>query len=389
MNALPLLIQTVMLAVSLRLGALPGEMDAVIADRLTPAEMETVTISRERIALPVETQLLVPEGSAAEAFDPRFGTKYSDVCYAYIKENGLFVRRFAVHSPDRESRPIARNAARYMALVWQTANLRFGPLSRRLREKPVDIWMTRVGRAGGEQVGSSIYIYDLQADRSPIEWARELAHEYGHYLLPGASGYKEPEDWSNGLLGERLFLRWLREDIAAGRTKQEQLTFVKSSDIADYCDKQPEPLIDRIRARGADGSLLAKKSAAAMDELSALLLYVDATYGARVLIDLLDFLPVGSAAGAKPEDFSAALASWIASARRFETRLPTGAPVRLLLPRGKFRVTAAGSPFSILLDRGSALSEKPGTWNVTVSDPGWRTITVRGLADPPLRWERL
>src|SRR5258708_27732085 len=111
MNSIVPLIQTVIVAASLRLA---GEMP--LADRLSPLEIESVTVPHERVALPVETQLFMPTGPAAETIEPRSETRYGSVCYAYLKENGLFIRRFAVHNPDREGLPVARNAARFMAL---------------------------------------------------------------------------------------------------------------------------------------------------------------------------------------------------------------------------------------------------------------------------------
>lgn len=377
-------IQTAILCVSLR-----PSPDVPIADRLTPSEVEAVAATHERVELPVETQLLVPDGGAAEAVEPRSGTRFGAVCYVYLKENGIFVRRFAVHVTDREGLPTAKTAARFMALIWGTAENRFGTLSRRLRARPVDLWLTRTGQAGGEQTGSSIFIYDVAADRSPIEWARELAHEYGHYLLPGASGYTDPENWSNGLLGERLFLRWLRTDVAIGRVKPEMLSYVKPADLDDYCEKQPEALIDRVRRRGIDSTLLKKRDAAAMDEFSALILYADATYGPKTILDMLDHLPEGAAAGAKAEDFLAALGAHLNSAAGFSTIVAAGSPVRTLIPKGKYRVTSTGDVTGVSIDRGTAAASSAGAWAITVAETGWRALTVKGSKAVSLHWERL
>ena len=51
---------------------------------------------------------------------------------------------------------------------------------------------------------------EIDTSKPQAEACRELAHEYGHAVLPAIGGFKSPEDWANGYLGERLFLRWLR-----------------------------------------------------------------------------------------------------------------------------------------------------------------------------------
>jgi hypothetical protein len=383
--ALPLIsIQTVLLCASLAAAA-----DRDLPERLTLNELESVKISRERVSLPVETHLLVPHGTDGETVEPRSGTKFRAACYAYLKENGMLVRRFAVHAPDREGLPLARTTARFMSLLWAVIERRFGTLSVRLRARPVDVWLTRTGQPGGEQIGYSIYIYDVQAERIPIEWARELAHEYGHYVLPGSSGYSDPEDWSNGLLGERLFLRWLRDDIVDRVVEQKQVPFVKLADLTDYCEKQPEPLIDRMRSRGPDLALLKRRDAAGMDEFSALLLFSDATYGSRSLLDMLDYLPFRAASGTKPETFLSALTSLIYSSARFETNVPVNNPMRLLLPKGRYRLTSNGKLSGITLDRGSVSPAGTDTWTINVAVAGWRKFTAAGSQAVRLRWEKL
>src|SRR5205807_841719 len=95
----------------------------------------------------------------------------------------------------------------------------------------VDVYLCWGGTPGGEQrfdiekVGkpprqidvNTIYIYDLASFKDPVEMAREVAHEYGHAVLPPVGGFGEPEDWGNGDAGERVFMRWLSEEMPAGR----------------------------------------------------------------------------------------------------------------------------------------------------------------------------
>jgi hypothetical protein len=233
-------------------------------------------------------------------------------------------------------------------------------------------------------LGGNIYIYDLQAERAPLEWARELAHEYGHFLLPGASGFSDPEDWSNGLLGERLFLRWLRADLSDRIVDKRTVPFVGAAEVADYCEKQSDALIDRIRRRGPDLSILRRKDAACMDELSALLLHADATYGSKALFDMLDHLPSTSIGSIKPESFFAALSGLITSARRFTTDVPAGAPCRVFLPKGRFRISGNAALDGLVVENASVTSS-----TVAISQAGWRAVTLSGAGTPTIKWERL
>ncbi len=92
----------------------------------------------------------------------------------------------------------------------------------------VDVFLCFGGEAGGEQffgedtVGkttyrnNSIFIYDMPSFTDSVEMAREVAHEYGHATLPPVGGYKQPEDWADGYLAEKIYLRWMRDAMTRG-----------------------------------------------------------------------------------------------------------------------------------------------------------------------------
>ena len=67
-------------------------------------------------------------------------------------------------------------------------------------ESTVNVWLTGgagVGLSqdiGGQQFNSEIYLYDLRQDRSPIEWAREVAHApRGRDAWPAGFRWASPE----------------------------------------------------------------------------------------------------------------------------------------------------------------------------------------------------
>jgi hypothetical protein len=361
---------------------------ADVPELLLPDEAAKVRGARETVHGSTEALLVVPS-DALPARDPRGTASFAAACHVYLLENGVYIRRFIVHAPDAEGAPFARRVGRFMAVAWRAASRRLGTQCGRLRQKPVEVWLTRSGEPGGEQLRNHIYLYDFLHERSGIEWARELTHEWGHYLLPGASGYTEPENWGNGLLGERLFLKWLHDDLRAGRMKPGELPFVTEADLADYRAKQVTPLLERMAGPGLPVQELRRKDRRGMDNFTALLLHADETYGPRVLMDLLDYLPPSAAAGATGEDFLNALTLHLANAAEFRVR---AAPVSAAyLPRGAFRVSAEGMPPGAVLKvtpRVEVRANGDG-WLVKVATPGWATVALEGgPADPTLRWTR-
>ncbi len=99
----------------------------------------------------------------------------------------------------------------------------------------VHFYLAFGGQAGGEQIFdedeeagrtkrvNTIYIYQIQNVKDPVELAREVAHEYGHAVLPPVGGFKQPEEWGNGYLGEKLFLKHLRDEYKAGRLNSDDV----------------------------------------------------------------------------------------------------------------------------------------------------------------------
>ena len=61
-----------------------------------------------------------------------------------------------------------------------------------------------------------IVFFKTGQSRSEWEWLREIAHEYGHVVLPPAAGFRPPlEPYANGALGETLAMLWIAPDSAS------------------------------------------------------------------------------------------------------------------------------------------------------------------------------
>jgi hypothetical protein len=248
--------------------------------------------------------LLVPQEEPQDQ-DGKYAQSYHAACYVYVgvpkpgDPNGhveRYIRRFAVHAADRDTLPLTKRTARLLLLLYgeNHARLHFDhPYN-----ETVDVWLSRQSipagagmDAAGEQFKNQIYLYNIAATRPPAEWAREIAHEFGHYALPGVSGFREPEEWANGVLGERLFLKWLHEDLRAALLKPDDIPFVTPLELGDYIGKQVTPLIRRIAFAhdSYDAAPLSRTDAVAMDNYTALALYLDTVYGSPMLLNALQY----------------------------------------------------------------------------------------------------
>lgn len=162
----------------------------------------------------------------------------------------------------------------------------------------VDVYLAFGGKAGGEQLiaedpqettaegapkkVNTIYIYAIQSFTDPLEMAREVAHEYGHATLPTIGGFNEPEDWANGYLGERLYLRWLRDLLANGKLKETDAMGATLAELDRYVKQQVDPIVDVAALNGPDLSELSKTGKRGMDAYMGLALYAESTLPSNV-----------------------------------------------------------------------------------------------------------
>lgn len=354
-------------------------------DRILPGEAIAADIEREPIHGQLEGLLAIPSRTTP-AKDPRNGAEFAASVHVYLSENGTMVRRFVVHAPDRDALPIARRCGRMLAWLYAAARSRVGAAARGLRGAPVHVWMTRSGEAGGEQIRNNLYFYGLFDDRTGLEWVREIAHEYGHYLLPGASGYSQPESWANGVLGERLFIKWILEDLQAGTAGSDALPFGTRAELEEYRARQIAPLLARMQVDGPDSASLAATDRTAFDNFTALLLYADDTYGSRILMDMLDYLPPNGNRALHGDDFLNALMLCLDHADTLEVRLAADEASRVYLPKGSFHVS---SPTPLLFGKDLPVSATADGWQVRVPGPAWRTLrTAPAAGFVRTHWER-
>jgi len=213
--------------------------------------------------------------------DPKTGEKQSRV-------------RFRVF--NQLNSPVSMQTARQGIRMWDilTSRYRIGH-PEGINSGIVDYYLCYGGKAGGEQLRgeeiinnrpvtvNTIYIYDIKSFTKPIEMAREVAHEYGHAVLPAVGGYNFPEYWANGYLGERFLMRQIRDqfnrnlfgpDDAMGATKTQVDLWVKQN---------VDPLVIQTSARPPSQVMLGDKGNVGMDAYIGLVLYADTIFPPSVV----------------------------------------------------------------------------------------------------------
>ncbi len=198
--------------------------------------------------------------------------------------------RFHVYSQERkETNDTAGQVTRMLLRIWQQAKKRW-----RLDNPPqynggaIDVYLCKGGQPGGEQYFgvdypakgpgwpvSVICIYELKSFTKPLEMAREVAHEYGHAILPAVGGFVQPEDWANGYLGEKLFLRWMRDVMAKRELEPADAMQLDFSALDGYVRLRIDPLVVSAASNSPNLALLHKTGAVAMTAYHSLVLYAD------------------------------------------------------------------------------------------------------------------
>jgi hypothetical protein len=111
-----------------------------------------------------------------------------------------------------------------------------------------------------------------------MEQAREVAHEYGHAILPpvgGFDGADGAEYWANGNLGEKLFLRWGRDGIAHDKEKEVGFMLTPMVLLDYWVQKHVDPLVRAAAVRPPDSPLFRGTNRAAFDAYQGMVLWCD------------------------------------------------------------------------------------------------------------------
>ncbi|MGD9496643.1 MAG: hypothetical protein AB7Y46_10095 [Armatimonadota bacterium] len=170
------------------------------------------------------------------------------------------------------------------------------------------VWLCESGPTGAEQYDDDIFLYDVMRDRQPMEWLREVAHEWGHYALPRMGRFTQPEPYASGVLGEALFLQLLADEAGLvvgepwpGRRAQAAVDGLwgnARAELAEYLAQMRESTLDLWLARGPNSELAAGMGEESFHYLVGAMLWVEAAHGHAMLRETLLKAP-----GESPADF--------------------------------------------------------------------------------------
>ncbi len=255
--------------------------------------------------------------------------------------------RFRVFEQFRDEGELGPRVVRLLLRLWdfnvKRLRLDHGEAYRRL----VDVYLAYGGEPGGEQLFTvdptepnaygkanhvnTVYIYQVTTFTEPFEMVREVAHEYGHATIPPIGIYSAPEDWANGLLGERLYIQWLRDELAAKRLTSYDMLGGTQASLDAYLAAKVAPDVKRIALNGPDWSLLTKRTEDAMKEYLAL-----ASYAERVLPPRAFARSLVLTGSQKAEDYNRSVVSAATEQSTWSPRWPAGlAKKPIWLPVGK------------------------------------------------------
>ena len=248
-----------------QLNFLPGEVslfETVASTGVPPARIWTISVNE-----PVAVK------------DPRSGAPLSGLTQVYAEQNGLLRIRFQIRHDAEKDGDLAQRLGRIGGLVAEASD-RLLKYTNRARY-PVAVRLSRSGTAGAEQWANAITFWRVDVPRASLEWARQMAHEWGHASLPGLTGYTEPEAWTNGDTGERIYLSTLHE---WGWLK----AWDPAIDVKVYIENRLSAPVRRWAKTGPVQALIGSRGAEGYGHAVDTALYVNAVYGPWILARTLD-----------------------------------------------------------------------------------------------------
>lgn len=227
--------------------------------------------------------------------------RFNRVCHGYVAvPEGEDLRlTVAVHYPSpllssegNDYAGLAERIAHMTLRAYCYSRGAYG-LPQTVDQKIVRVWMCEDGPTGAEQYEDDIFVYDIGRDRQPVEWLREVAHEWGHYALPMMGRFSEPEPDAAGIVGEALFLQLLADE--AGLVVDDPWPSERAQSainglwghgevaLAEYLAGMRERTMDLWLSEGPNSQLAAGLGAEAFDYLVGMLLWVEAAHGHDML----------------------------------------------------------------------------------------------------------
>ena len=314
------------------------------------------------------------ESDALKLSPLKFGPQNQPYAFAYLTTGLVSLSgksdgdepRFRIFSQEEAvANSLAPRASRMLLRLWDYNQARL-----RLDHKPgfgqrkVDVYLCQEGKAGGEQLFgedlqapkglstsvNTIYVYDMPTFTDKVEQVRELAHEYGHAALPSINGFRFPEQWANGFLGENLYLSWLLRDLFQKRITTSDVMDVDLKSLNAYVQRQITPLwVSASQAYPWPNDLVGEDKAR-MDKFLGWVLWVEHVLPERIFARSLKIMGTP-----KASDYPAAVLASLSGEESISVVLPdqvNGKNVWLPFANGtlwrKVNAGSAPTPASVL-----------------------------------------
>jgi hypothetical protein len=266
-----------------------------------------------------------------------------------IPGNKSFSRFFVFSQERKDSNDTALAVGRMLERLWEYNYTHYNFDHVDVFGHGVDyVYLCKGGEPGGEQRFEedavngtrpqkvcTMYFYDLATFKDPVEMAREVAHEYGHASLPGVEGYSDPEDWANGFLGEKLYLKHIDELMARKLLDPEDAMGISKEKLDDWVAKNVTPLVTRGAAAGPNLALLKARDKTGMDNYIGSVLFAESILPDSVFARSLVLMPSSSA-----EDYPDAVLEAVQEAKPFRLKMPSfliGKPMWVPLGLGQLK----------------------------------------------------
>lgn len=326
-----------------------------------------------------DEKMTEPKLSPQKFGDPPQPLQFEWVVGGLARRSGAnkepFDAKFRVFSQERKSEnDKAPKVVRMLLRMWECNAMRFSlDHAKVYNNGTVDVYLCWGGTPGGEQrfdedvdpTGvkkvNTIYIYDLNSFKNPIEMAREVAHEYGHATLPAIGGFKEPEDWGNGYLGEKLYLRYLRDEMKAKKIEPIDAMDATLDQLDAWVKKNVDPLVFSVATDGPQFGLLEGTGQGSMDAYVGLNLFLEEIFPPRLFAQMMR-----DTAYTQAKEYAAGVVRTIeAQQTGIVLDIPVALRKQLWVPVGRGSVRGADV---LKKDRGWWLI-KPGIGAVTILPP--------------------
>jgi hypothetical protein len=257
--------------------------------------------------------------------------------------------RFEVYAPDAETLSLADKSCHYLLRLWDMLSEHLKMDHPYATQRLVKVFLNKSGKPGGEQKilsvpdtdgvetkANCVFVYGVGNLTDPLETCRELAHEYGHAVLPAIGGFTDTEFWANGDIGERLFLRWLLPAIEAKEIAANEVFEVPIAALRDWVARNVDALSDNVLKNGFEPSVLNGTNRATRDSMLGFVMAIESEFGGAIL-----GRGMALSNGTKPIDLYNGVTQAIREKETLAVSISGSDPVWVYLPGGDWKVTGA------------------------------------------------